>query len=188
MDILLTDKNIDWRQVRAAYEGDRESVRAICRRFRIAPCTLYRRRAAEGWRWRGKRVKAKRPRQAASQAMKPPPVPSRRVSGAARLRMVDKLFRTCAMQIDEIEARLAQKRATGDVASEQETRTLASLVRSIEKIMELDAQARTAYGRKKTATSGHHTGRTEPWRQRLAERLVRFNEEAGGDGEVSGLA
>jgi len=155
-------KRRDWTAVRAAYERGEESIAEISRRFGVPTSTIYNRRDAEGWTTR--QLKA--------------PAPEKR-SRKRRRQMVARFFETLARQMHDVEQSLAADPDGAETSSsgrERDARTLASLVRTLEKLVTLDTGPDKAAKARKDAAHRDIDG----LREALAERIRRFA-EGGSD-------
>ncbi len=160
---------VDWAKLRAAYEEGNADIETLCKRFAVSQTEFDKRREDEGW---------SRPHQELTMDREGA---AGRVTGAERLQMVEALFRSCAIHADEIEKRLSDMQALGQVADEKDTRILASLIRSVEKILELDARTKAIDKEAAEHADPGYAARTEQLRKALYERLTRLNQK-GDDG------
>lgn len=165
----------DWAAIRAAYEADNETVREICAAHGIRSACLYERRAAEGWRRRADRRKPSRAARARAV-----PRPSGRARSGERAALVRRLYRRFTSQLEALDARLE---SVGDAAAatdgEKEARALATLARTLEKLIEIE----DGIGRADAARTGGARDRTEHdvdrLRLALARRIERLARSAG---------
>jgi len=149
----------DWDAVRAAYEGGVGSIASLCAKFGIAKTALYKRRRHERWRPRN-RVDRSNPATRTNR---------RRV-------MVARFFEALERQIHDVETSLRGEAAQADTSSasrERAARTLSSLVRTLEKLIELDTGADPAAQARKEAAHRDIEG----LRQALADRIARLGRE-----------
>lgn len=149
----------DWNAVRAAYESGKGSVDGLCKKFRVAKTALYRRRRHENWLPRNRadgRGKATKPNR--------------------RRNMVARFFEALELQMRDIEINLKDEADPSDTSAtsrERDARTLSSLVRTLEKLFELDTGADPAAIARKEAAHRDIEG----YRQALAERIARLGRE-----------
>lgn len=146
----------DWTAVRAAYEDGKDSVDSLCKTFRVTRTALYQRRRREKWR----------PRNRVDRTSKFTRSNRRRV-------MVARIFEALEQQIGDIEISLRNEAGKTDSSAagrERAARTLSSLVRTLEKLFELDTGADPAAEARKEAAHRDIEG----LRQALAERIARL--------------
>jgi len=149
----------DWTAIRAAYESGEGSVEGLCKTHGVAKTALYIRRRRERWALRN-RVDSSNPA----------------TRGNRRRVMVARFFEALEQQIHEIESSLQREAAQADTSAtsrERAARTLSSLVRTLEKLFELDTSADPAAEARKEAAHRDIEG----LRQALAERIARLGRE-----------
>jgi len=160
-----------WDEVRRAYTGNTESVRAIAGRFGIARWDLHHRAKAEGWPPRRARSSAP-----AKRSLAPTTITVRR-------RLLRRLFRILETEIDLMESRMHKR--VEDLASgkddvpaaerEREARAMANFVRSLDKVTEIAADLdRTTDGRGESTDADELFAEADRFRRELAERLSKF--------------
>jgi len=150
----------DWTAVRVAYEAGAATVEDICRKHSVSPSAFYRKRKAEGWTPR--RPTAEAPATEASE------IDRRR---RRRRGLVSRLFEALERQMREIESRIDGEAGERSAAGrERDARTLASLVRTLEKLLGLD----TGSGGDATEREGAAHRDIEGLRRALAERIERL--------------
>ncbi len=149
----------DWNAIRTAYESGKDSVDSICKTYRIARTALYIRRRRERWAPRN-RVDRSNPA----------------TRGYRRRVMVARFFEALERQIQDIESSLCHEAAQAETSAtsrERAARTLSSLVRTLEKLFELDTGADPAAQARKEAAHRDIEG----LRQALADRIARLGRE-----------
>ncbi len=120
-----------WPEIRRAYIEANEPVSKICDRFGISTSSLYSRARGENWPRRKKAGKA---------------VKSSGLSGQAQQdELVARLYDTLRQQMTAIETRLQSMPDLDDnnatATAERDARTLSTLVRTLEKLTELQDSA-----------------------------------------------
>lgn len=102
-----------------------------------------------------------------------PAKPVRKKRGAARRAMAERLFEAMDMKLSAIEARMATGGDQSAVDSERTTRTLNTLVRSLEKLTDYECKITSRSGRKngKRRQAGADAERR---RQEIAARIQRL--------------
>lgn len=126
---------IDWLKIRDRYENGDETVLAICKAFRISPNQLYRRARNEDWT-----LRQNRQRDAGGDVM---PLGKKDDTGSTQRRfqrpdrkiLVDRLYKAFERQMADFEKRL--NLTEDDGVNEKDARTLGSLARTLEKLIEL---------------------------------------------------
>jgi hypothetical protein len=140
-----------WNRVRRLYESTAKSVHALGAEFGVSDATIHDHARREGWvRYAGAR---KSQRQL-------PKIPS-------RAELIARLYRAFEKQIAEVEARFGQP---GEDEGEQDARTLGTLARTLEKLIELDRERTEDRDKEEPADLAR-------LRQTLTDRLRRL---AGG--------
>jgi len=140
-----------WDQVRLAYTDGREPIARLCDRFDITPAELRDRRLAEGWPTRPSPIRPRRqsepsPATSTQCAAAPTPAPSAdpatqspRKHRADRLR---RFYATIDGDLAKLEALLKADDLTPSDA-ERLIRSLASIIQSYERVLDLDPAARS---------------------------------------------
>lgn len=128
LEAAMARGGADWSAVRRAYENGNQTVAEICSGFSISAPTLYRHLRDEGWQPRSSETLRHMKRDA--------PVEN---GGTSTERMLERLQDALELQMKEVEARLARHdvNLVSDTSVERDARTLASLVRTFERILEL---------------------------------------------------
>lgn len=140
-----------WNRVRRLYEQTATPLKAIGAEVGVSNAAICNRAAHEGWiRFAGAR-KSRR---------QLPKIPS-------RAELIARLYRAFEKQIEEVEARFGE--ASAD-AGEQDARTLGTLARTLEKLIELDREQTGDRDKEEPADLAR-------LRQTLSDRLRRL---AGG--------
>lgn len=106
------------------------TVAEICRMGRISATTLYRRRNQEKWQ--------RRSTDSATDTKKTKIEPATR-AGGQRAELIGRLYRAFERQVGEAEARLETASSQG-AGGEKEARTLGTLARTLEKLIELQGE------------------------------------------------
>ncbi len=135
------------------------TVTEICRLGRISRTALYRRSAKEGWR--GRKKDAAKPAAKSGKSKKPAKEPH-------RADLVGRLYRAFERQVADAEARLSDAALEG-AAGEKEARTLGTLARTLEKLIELQGELED----KKPDDSGERVDILR-LRRKLARRIARM--------------
>lgn len=151
-----------WSEIRRAYSETDEPVSALCKRFGISTGAFYRHARREKW------PKRTRPKEAAD-----------RVIQTASIKpdeLVTRLYETLRQQMIAIEKRLKTMpdldANNATATAERDARTLSTLVRTLEKLIEL--QGNVSKGVEDTNGTG-----TELDAERFRIELVRRIEEFG---------
>jgi hypothetical protein len=142
----------DWAAVRREYEEGPLTVAEISARWGIPQTTIRDRARQDGWRMRSER----------------PSQPRNRGAG-----LLNQLYLAVAQGLDEI-GTLGPDRSAAD--RERDTRTLASLVKLSEKIVQLEKQARD----KAAGTVEWTQEYRDRKREELAQRVIRMLEQIRG--------
>jgi hypothetical protein len=140
-----------WERVRRLYEDTVTTVGAIGAQFGVSDVTIHNRAKREGW------VRHAHARKSRQQL---PKIPS-------RAELIARLYRAFEKQIAEVEARFGQPTAD---EGEQDARTLGTLARTLEKLIELDRERTEDRDKEEPADLAR-------LRQTLSDRLRRL---AGG--------
>ncbi len=159
-----------WDEVRRAYIETDETVRDITARYDISSWDLSRRARAESWPRRGP------PRTA------PAKKPFADTTIDVRRRLVRRLFRILELEFELMEKRMQTQLEDPDKANlvpagerERDARTVATLVRSLDKVTEIAADLdRTSGGKPGSASADELFAEADRFRRELAERLSKF--------------
>jgi hypothetical protein len=199
-----------WALVRADYVGSTETVYAICARYGIKHQELYARRGAENWPLRdsvkSQRLRAttleKKRKSAATNPLIDPPLTTR----ATRAALIWRLYRAIDLKLQQMENLMTTDAETSSTDHERQTRAITGLVRTFERVTELQAdptkpagklanrstrasRANSAANASAHATSAiggtagspaspaASTADAERLRRDIAERLVRIHEQ-----------
>lgn len=138
----------DWQKIRETYEAKQETVKDICTAFGVHAAVLYKKAQEEGWVLRsGKRTqkrkkdaqdetnKAKVAGAGKSPTKKSKPANIQSQKGSNRKALIDRLYKAFDHQMHEFEAHLCLSDDEG--INEKDARTLGSLARTLEKLIEL---------------------------------------------------
>ena len=172
-----------WREIARLWSEGHQPLGKIAERYGISHQKITAHARREGWSPRGGR---KRPRSsggdadstasARSEDNQPTsmvPVRTSKTRGAARRAMAERWFEAMENKLSAIEARMAAGGDNTAVDSERTTRTLNTLVRSLEKLSDYEGKITGRSGRKngKRPRSGADAERR---RQELAARIQRL--------------
>jgi hypothetical protein len=154
-----------WAAIRLAYEAGAASVKAICRSFHVTNWDLYAVAREQGWRMRGRATSAKI-----------------KAGAGDRRRLIEKLYQSLARQMRESEQDVADM--TTESARERQARTLSSLTRTLEKLVELENGLDAAdHGKKKRQRDKRAA---EDLREHLAQKLLRLTRRGRAAGAAEG--
>jgi len=129
-----------WDQVRVAYTDGREPIARLCDRFDITPAELRDRRLAEGWPTWPSPIRPRSPSQPTDATPTPPAATqSPRKHRADRIR---RFYATIDGDLAKLEALLKADDLTPSDA-ERLIRSLASIIQSYERVLDLDPAARS---------------------------------------------
>ncbi len=132
-----------WSEIRRSYTQTNEPVSAICDRFGISAGSLYSRARRESW------PKRRQTRDAAK--------PAGLAGPAQRHELVARLYETLRQQMTAIEKRLQLMPDLDDTnataTAERDARTLSTLVRTLEKLIELQGDAIKGPGKVEDASA-----------------------------------
>jgi len=152
-----------WAEIRRAYLAANEPVSILCRRFGISTGTLYRRARGENW------PKRRQAKELAFVTSLP--------GSAGQDALVARLYEALRLQMTAIEKRLQAmpdlEETNATTIAERDARTLSTLVRTLEKLIEL--QGDVSNGAEKTKHAG-----AELDAERFRVELIRRIEEFGG--------
>jgi len=144
---------MDWLKIREVYEAGEDTIRAICTVYRIHPATLYKIARAQGWKLRTNgRLKRANPQKA-------------KQNQPDRQTLIDRLYKAFDRQMGEFEAH--SNAAGDDGVTEKDARTLGSLARTLEKLIELKQETEGADDNQNKGVD------IERLREELARRLER---------------
>lgn len=186
-----------WADVRRAHETSDEPAAAFCRRLGVSASAYYSRRRREGWPPRGRprghqRRRAGRqnetechvektvPGSGAGQFQKAAsarPERSGKRRRSSRRQLTKRLYSTIEQELQQLENQVARGTVDGVGDLERRSRTLMTMIRSLEKVLELDADKskRTRQGAKRTEQQARDN--IDQLRQEIAERLERLHAE-----------
>ena len=148
----------DWLKIREAYEAGGEAVTQICIRYGVSTGALYKRAKAESWPQRSeakkKPKKTNKKRRAARAGEKISP------DRVERRQLIDRLYQAFEKQMSDFEIQNASN--ADDGINEKDARTLGSLARTLEKLIELKSEEE----------GDSHTQNQEVDIERLREKLT----------------
>ncbi|MEP3233394.1 MAG: hypothetical protein ABJO30_11255 [Hyphomicrobiales bacterium] len=159
----------DWLKIREAYEADGEAVTQICIRYGVSSAALYKRAKAENWPQR--RMTKKKPKKtskikrAANEGGKVPP------NKVERRQLIDRLYQAFEKQMSDFEIQNAT--TADDGINEKDARTLGSLARTLEKLIELKSEEEGDIQTQNQEVD------IERLREKLAQRLERMRTKRG---------
>ena len=152
-----------WAAIRLAYEAKEVPVAKICDEFGVIKWDLYKVAHKQGWTLRT--ATRKRP------GKKPKP-------GAARRDLIAQLYDSLMRQMQESEQHMNE--ASSEAARERQARTLSSLTRTLEKLVELEKGLDAADDGKRKKAGEKRAA--EALREELAQKLLRLT----GRGRAAG--
>lgn len=113
----------DWQKIREVYEAKQETVKNICEAHGVYAASLYKKAQEENWVLRnGARLRSRK-------------ADTQTENGSNRKALIDRLYKAFDYQMREFEAHLTL--AGDEGISEKDARTLGSLARTLEKLIEL---------------------------------------------------
>lgn len=195
---MVADGPGDADALRRAYEQGVATVDAICAEFNVKPHLLYRRARAEGWRLRkaplqpaakprrsGAAAKARR-KAAGTRRPAATPAASNEPGTPEREALIRRLYRRFERHLADSDLRLGGAGEGGsESAAEREARTLSTLARTLEKLIELEQDA--ARRARPAAPEAMMEQDVDRLREELARRIRRAA-RGGEDGEGPGGA
>ena len=174
-----------WTEVRLAYTGSAEPLKAIAARFGLTPQRIGIKAKREGWTRFAPAGSAAAKRADAAQGQGP----SRRTasrgprgalpSRSAQKAVIARLYRAITLKLEHMEMRMASGEARSAQDEERESRALATLISNFEKVTE--AVAELDRERDAVRAAGRAGTDAERMRREIAERLERL-----GGGRPSG--
>lgn len=194
----------EWAQIERLYHDGRQSIPAIADRFGIATSTIHARRRKYGWPSRtdiAGRSAASSSGEAGDAPTRPDPIhagnsptthphdagaPERGTGrGGSRKTLVRRLFRAIDLKLQRLERRMTSGDEPTIADSERETRELAHMIRSFEKVTEVAADIAEPAARAPKRQRGSKPGAAaepvyvsadaERMRHQIAERLERLH-------------
>lgn len=189
---MIASDDSRWDVVRRAYESGVGRVEDICRRFQVGKTGLYRKIEDDNWT---RRRPVKRNTDAVANhapgalrdvlgadiapvpGLVPNPVAGQETGTATAPQIyIQRLYALIAHQIGLIEARVPETAAGLEVQpasdGERVSRTLSTLVRALEKLIELEHGAAAA----KSGQEGHSQLNADDMRDELARRIARIEQ------------
>lgn len=175
---------VDWHEIRRLYVDSDEPVAAIARRLGVAPRAIYDRARKDDWPRRADRGK---PPCVPPETQAPPLVTAGVPAGLAQRRaLVRRLYRAIDTKLKVMELRMekeltsSSKPAPSSADHERDTRAIATLIKTLESVTELEIGLdRAAGGSPANAAAGPDDARAiadeaDRFRRELAERLQRL--------------
>ncbi len=166
---------VDWAAVERAYVSGEETVAAIARRHKTSPSTIRSHASRNGWS------------RASGKASPPAPVDEDRdLHLAERQRIARRLTKAIDRILAKMENRMAHEKKKGTeptTAADQErdSRLVHSLIRSLEKVTEFEADLdKAGSGRADAADARAFADEAERVRAEIAERLARLGGASPG--------
>lgn len=158
----------DWLKIRKAYEVSDETVACICKRFAVTSGALYKQAKKQNWQLRRK------PQGGKSGTVKTRKNAQPVLSGknkVDRKQLIDRLYNAFEKQMSDFETQRAFMVDEG--ISEKDARTLGSLARTLEKLIELknEEEGETTLDEKEV--------NIERLREKLTQRLERLRLQRG---------
>jgi len=159
----------DWLKIREAYEADGEAVTQICIRYGVSTGALYKRAKVENWPQRSKaKKKPKKTNKIRRAARAGEKVSPARVE---RRQLIDRLYQAFEKQMSDFEIQNAS--TTDDGINEKDARTLGSLARTLEKLIELKSEEEG------DSQTQNQEVDIERLREKLAHKLERMRTKRG---------
>ena len=175
-----------WAEVRRAYTGGSEPLKAIAARFGLTPQRIGLKAKREGWTRSGPARSTAAPAPEDTVQDQPPArrTASRGRRGAlptrsAQKAVIARLYRAITLKLEHMEMRMASGEARSAQDEERESRALATLISNFEKVTE--AVAELDRERDAVRAAGRAGTDAERMRREIAERLERL-----GGGRPSG--
>ena len=175
---------VDWHEIRRLYVDSDEPVAAIASRSGVAPRALYDRARKDGWPRRIDRAKSPA---APSETQSPPPATVGVPAGLAQRRaLVRRIYRAIDTKLKVMELRMEKeltastKPAPSSADHERDTRAIATLIKTLESVTELEIGLDRAAGETAANTdAGPEDARAladeaDRFRRELAQRLQRL--------------
>jgi transposase-like protein len=175
---------VDWPEIRRFYADSNEPVAAIARRLGVAPRAIYDRARKDGW---PRRADRRKPPDAPSQPEAPPLAMVDVPAGLAQRRaLVRRLYRAIDTKLKVMELRMekeltsSSKPVPSSADHERDTRAIATLIKTLESVTELEIGLDRASGETTgNAAAGPDNARAladeaDRFRRELAERLQRL--------------
>ena len=159
----------DWLKIREAYEASGEAVTQICFRFGVSTGALYKRAKAENWPQRSAAKKKPHNKKNTKQGSKKgrEKLPNK----VERRQLIDRLYQAFEKQMSDFESQNALM--ADDGINEKDARTLGSLARTLEKLIELKNEEEGG-----SQTQDNEVD-IERLREKLAQRLERMRTKRG---------
>jgi hypothetical protein len=166
MGAMLVDDPA-WAEIRRLYAESDEPVRVLAARFGVSQGAIFARRAVEGWPRRRERSRgdgaeggAKRRKMSASRAE------------FRHQTLIRRLYTAIDLRLRHMEKRMREGETLPATEEEREARGVSSLVRSLEKALQIDPTPEKP--RAGGGANGKFGADTERRRHEIAERLERF--------------
>ena len=157
-------KGVDWIEIRRLCAETKRTIVDIAAEFGVTPDAIYRRRSRQAWPARGS--------MAASETPPPSPnIPATRKPGE-RKRLIVRLRAAVIASLTRLEERMKTSSSSSLADDERTTRVIATLTRTVDKIKELEADAKSRRRAKSgPAYTSHDADRL---RLELADRIKRL--------------
>lgn len=184
---------VDWREIRRLYVDSSDPVAAIARRFGLAPRRIYDHARKDGWPRRGVRGKPsptasiadviEQPTLSALAAAPPSALSQRRALVRRLYRAIDTKLKVMELRMEK-ELSSSTKTVPSSADHERDTRAIATLIKTLESVTELEIGLdRPADGSPGAASVVAPDERAladeaERFRRELAERLQRLTGSA----------
>jgi hypothetical protein len=160
-------------EARRLYEAGTLTVEEIGARLVVHRSTLLKWAAKEGWRRSAQAAEVRgRRRPTTAKALK-----------AGRMELVQRLYDVIDCNLSLLESRMSDHDPTDPAQPDRDTRALGTLVRSLEKLKDIEP------GHDSSATTAPKAGRApttpeeeDQLRMRIVERILKLRERRGPDG------
>lgn len=123
----------DWTLIREQYEAGEKTVGMICAEHKLSTTTLYKQIRIENWLTRSQLKE--QPEKASAPEDRSKERRKRKKRSTDRKALIDRLYFAFEQQIGDLEAHLSLNMEEG--VTEKDARTLGSLARTLEKLIEL---------------------------------------------------
>jgi DNA-binding transcriptional MerR regulator len=170
-----------WAPIRLRYEQDQETVNAIAQDMGMAGVSLSTLAKKWGWTLRGKVKAALKPR-AKTKAKAKAKTPTKPETTAATIKRVKELLQQRLTELEEQIKEIGLD--VGALSNERQIRSTNMLVRTIEKVLDLERKDRLR--RRKDIQDYKYFN--DEQRQQLADKIERLQHAWRGDKTIEGVA
>jgi hypothetical protein len=159
-------------EARQLYEAGELMIKEIVAHLGINPSTLLRWAAKHGWQrpTQATRVPGRR-RPASAKALK-----------AGRMELVQRLYDVIDRNLTLLESRMSDLDPADPAQPDRDTRALGTLVRSVEKLKELEPGHDSTADAPKSGRAPATAEEEDQLRMRIVERVLKLRERRGPDG------